>query len=180
VSEFETYSTQQCAKFFNISMETTRHRIQAFEEFLSPSARPGTGKTRRLTVDDMKVLSLVHEMRNQGKDFPDIKLALLAGQRGVAPSELPEQLSALLDVAEKDRLELQLAYYQEQIYSLQEQLKDFEQLRTENIQLKTKIEMLELQLVKLESSQGDITALHEQLGELRGELKATLRMMGKE
>src|SRR5688572_12395482 len=135
MSEFESYSTMQAATFFNVSLETIRYRIQSFEQYLSPSAKPGTGKTRRLTIDDMRVLSLVHDMRDQGKDFQDIHIALQAGQRGVAPSELPQQLSALLDSAEKERLELQLAHYQEQVFSLQEQLRDSELLRTENIQL---------------------------------------------
>lgn len=138
----KTYSSGQAAALFGVNPETIRRRAEAFSEYLSVNANPGKGRERRLTEDDMRVLSLVHQMNGEGLSFEDIRPTLAAGQRGDIPEKTTlarQQQVALADeyrarVAELQiRLEMsedirreqqrQIGQLQREIGRLEEQLK---------------------------------------------------------
>src|SRR5690348_3968566 len=89
------YSSRQIAALYSVSIETIRVWTLEFAEYLSPTAQPGRNKNRVYTVTDLEVLSLVAELKNQGKVFSDIHLALKAGQRGAAPILEPQEIQAI-------------------------------------------------------------------------------------
>lgn len=57
-----------------------------FASYLSPTATPDDNRKRRFTDDDIKVFTLIQEMKQGGKFFEDIHASLRAGQRGEMPS----------------------------------------------------------------------------------------------
>jgi len=70
---------------------------------------------RQFTEDDLRVFSLVSEMKGQGKIYAEIKASLGAGQRG----ELPDSIHAIVP-GERNRL----AELQTRVEQLQMALSD--------------------------------------------------------
>lgn len=80
------YNLDQIANLYSTSNENARRWCIAFAEFLSEGANPPDHRKRLLNDDDLTVLSLVTEMRQQGHVFDTIKAALAEGKRGAAPA----------------------------------------------------------------------------------------------
>lgn len=80
-----TYSSRHIASLFNISRETVRVWSHEFGKYLSPTAQPEPGRHRNFTDEDLRVFSLVSDMKNRGAIYEDIHAALAAGQRGEPP-----------------------------------------------------------------------------------------------
>lgn len=78
----EGRKTKDLAELFNVAEPTIRAWCGEFEDYLSPDANPGEGRTRYYNDDDVKVLALVAEMKTQGKTFEDIHASLKTGVRG--------------------------------------------------------------------------------------------------
>ena len=118
------YTSRQIAALYSVSIETIRIWTLEFAEYLSPTAQPGKNKNRVYTVADLEVLSLVSELKGQGKIFSDVHLALKAGQRGTAPILEPQEIQAIAYGEHEKRLSLEVEHLQHAILRLSEQLKE--------------------------------------------------------
>ena len=141
------YTSRQIAALYSVSIETIRVWTMEFAEYLSPTAQPGKNKNRVYTIADLEVLSLVSELKRQGKVFSDIHLALRAGQRGPAPNLEPQEIQAITYGEHEKRLSLEVDHLQHAILRLTEQLKDAEAkaaeaqaAKEEGIRLKAQLE----------------------------------------
>lgn len=76
------YKTGQLTQMFDVSRQTISVWCNTFAAYLSPNANPEDNSQRRLNDDDVRVLSLVKDMTDNGKTYDTIALALAAGQRG--------------------------------------------------------------------------------------------------
>lgn len=85
------YSTQHLATMFNVSTTAIKNWAVEFVGYLSPTATPETGKKRRFTSEDARVLALVNQYRLNGYQWEDVHMALRAGQRGEIPA--PDDLA---------------------------------------------------------------------------------------
>jgi len=74
--------TKELAEIFQVAEPTIRTWSGEFEQFLSPDANPGEGRTRYYSEEDVRVLALVAEMKGQGKQVEDIAASLSIGKRG--------------------------------------------------------------------------------------------------
>lgn len=79
-------TTGDLAELFGCSPQTLRVWASTFKEFLSEDATGGGGAIRQFDEDDIRVLLLVNELRNEHKPYDEIKSILAAGAR----AELPE------------------------------------------------------------------------------------------
>ncbi len=177
--EFLTYTTTQAATVFGVSGETIRTWAGEFDDYLSPTARPGEGKTRLFTSTDMGVFALVKQFKTMGKTFKDCHAALGSGQRGEPPTLQPEELNAVVAGETEKRYILQIEHLRGQLEQATAELVHMREVRDENIQLRTKIDMLEQQLIEAKERGLEVDTLREQMGELRGELKAVLRELDR-
>jgi len=64
----------QTAELFGVTRATIRNRVKRFGEFLSITATRKNGK--RFNHDDIRVLHLIHDMKNTGMREPEILLEL--------------------------------------------------------------------------------------------------------
>ncbi|MEP6987918.1 MAG: MerR family transcriptional regulator [Chloroflexota bacterium] len=80
------YTAKQAATLFNVAHETIRKWAVEFEKELSPTANPGDGRQRIFVDDDLAIFALIAEMKQQGKLYADIHVALANDQRGRAPA----------------------------------------------------------------------------------------------
>jgi DNA-binding transcriptional MerR regulator len=116
-----TYFSKDLSRRFNITNETLRLWTIEFRRHLSPGALPGDGRHRHFTFEDLEVLTLVHEMRQQKSSYEEIHASLDAGERGVpsidpaalVPLESQKQLSLLYETIE--RLKGQVAALESQL-----------------------------------------------------------------
>jgi DNA-binding transcriptional MerR regulator len=185
-----TYTTRQVATYYNKSDATVRNWAVEFAQYLSPTATPQQGKSRFFTVDDLKVISLVAQMKDQGFTFEEIHLSLKSGQRGEAPEVEPQDLQLMSAaegerklVLEIDRLQQAVVMLRRELEQAREKVADTEVIRVENATLKTTVEYLKVQLEKaeekLEKASQEVNQLNRQLGQeyVRGVLD-TLREKG--
>lgn len=127
-------TTQTVADTLGISRETLRGWCTVFEIYLSPTARPGQGRRRQFTEDDMAVFATIAQGRNDGMQFEDIGGVLAAGNRvnasdlkGIMPRGYENQIVAL----------------RQEIVELQEQI---QKSHVDNAKLHGEIEALTRQL----------------------------------
>ena len=168
------YTSRQIAALYSVSIETIRVWTMEFAQYLSPTAQPGRNKNRVYTVADLEVLSLVSELKRQGKVFNDIHLSLQAGQRGTAPNLEPEEIQAITYGQHEKQLSLEVDHLQHAILRLTEQLKDAEakaaeaqKAKDENIRLKAQLDYTERDLNETkERLERTIDKLTERVGQL--------------
>lgn len=141
------YRSQHVCKLFNISQETVRVWATEFAPYLSPAATPGKNKHRFFSAQDMEVFSLVAEMKARGMAFAEIHATLQSGQRGRPPTLPPEDVQAIISsdhetrlAFEVDKLQLALLQAHEELRRNEEQLKELERIKEENIRLKAQAE----------------------------------------
>lgn len=108
------YTTSALAKSFKVSRETIRQWSIHFERHLSEGATVEDGKHRRYSDDDLEVLALVAEMRDNNAQWDEIHIALDAGQRGSVP-ENPRALITQTHSAQIKQLESEIVALGEQI-----------------------------------------------------------------
>jgi len=153
----ESYTTTNAARLLSVSAETIRRYALAFDEYLSPTATPASGRTRYFTRDDLAVLSLITSMKARGMPDPDIHAALKNGERGEVPDATPDELEAVAIADNERRLMRQVDYLEKQLGDLRGEL---DTLRAENSELKQ----------QLAASQKE-AELKYQIGKLEGELE---------
>jgi DNA-binding transcriptional MerR regulator len=175
------YNTGHVATIFNVTTETVRNWTVGFSEYLSPTALPGRNKKRTYTFDDMKVLSLVAELKSQGMTNADIHAALQNGQRGVPPALEPDEVQAIVSGDRENRLSLEIERMQQALVQSQEALKKAQQdlarlrkVEDENIRLQTQLEISRIQEEKLE------TRVKELEAKLEDRVKELSQQIGRE
>lgn len=178
----EKYTVKHVAALHNISEETVRLWAQEFQRHLSPDANPGNRRQRFFSDSDMTILDLVAQMKEAGKTFADIHLALEAGERGAGPEAEPDELQALIVTQDEQRL-LQLNdELRQRVLSLQRQIERLLEMEKENIRLSTRLEGMEERATRAEDQVQTLLEergkLREELGELRGQLRFVMRQAG--
>lgn len=173
------YTSKHVSTLYDVAIETVRVWSQEFERHLSPTANPGKRRQRLFTPEDMKVFDLLSEMKGQGKTFADIHTALDSGQRGGTPETPPDELEALIVSQDERSFAIENERLQQTIVRLQKEIEALKELEKETVRLETKLESeteraarAEQQTQKLLEERG---RLREQIGELRGEIKAIQR-----
>lgn len=160
------YRTQHICTLYDVAPETARLWAIEFTPYLSPTATPGKNKHRLFTEEDMRVFSLVAELKKQGLTFADIHAALSSGQRGVPPSLPAEEVQALISSDIERQLAVENQYLQQALLRAQEELKQVEALRSDLEQTKSTNIRLEVQL--------------EEVRAQRDRLEATVRELSRE
>ncbi len=79
-----TYQTSDLAKTFSVNPMTVRNWTIQYADHLSDDANPAKGTTRAFTDEDVKILSLVAELRKH-KNSEAIHARLRNGERGTFP-----------------------------------------------------------------------------------------------
>lgn len=141
------------AKMFGISTQTVRIWTKEFEPHLSDEATPPKGEVRNYTKDDMRIFSLIAEMRKNKQNFEEIHMALRDGRRG-SVSTTPHffQLSASQDTSSYAFLDRLVRNIDDQCRSQIEQLEnERDYLRRKLDQEQKKIEILMERAAKAET-----------------------------
>ena len=83
----DTYTAPQVCKLFSVTDQTIRRWAKELEEYLSPTANPAANETRIFTEDDLPVLALAAEMREENPriTYESIRASLANDQRGTVP-----------------------------------------------------------------------------------------------
>lgn len=137
-------------ELFDISRETVRQWAAEFADYLSPGANPGDRLPRLFTDDDMRVLALVSQMKDEGKRYADVHAALRNGQR----AEPPDKPAAQVELTATTRA----TTLQQQLTAL---LSERAELLATNANQAGKIELLERQLAE---AQAEIKILNREIG----------------
>lgn len=147
------YTTSDLTRKFEVSRQTISNWAKEYELFLSPTANPPSGSQRRFVEDDIKVFTLVDEMKKRGMKTEEIIMALHSGQRG----ELPDDSEFLPTVP----LSGAMLALQNHVLELEERI---QQLRTERDRTAGQNELLKQQL---EFSQQEIIRLSVEISRLK-------------
>lgn len=164
------YTSNQAAKIYDVSLQTINHWAGQFKEHLSPTANPGGRRKRRFSVEDMKVLALISDMKNEGSTFEDIRATLQTGQRGDAPTVDPDQVQAIVVgeaetrlALENDRLQQMLVEAHNKLAMAQDQLKEMDDLRLKAARLEAQLDSQAKERERLESQVQALTEAIKQL-----------------
>jgi DNA-binding transcriptional MerR regulator len=141
---------------------------------MSPTANPGKGRGRSFTLEDMRVLALVADMKDRSATYEDIHAALQSGQRGDSPSLSDGDMKLLKATEGEKRSAIEIQALQQHIVDLRERLNraelkaaEADEVRHELVRSETRREMLQSQL---DTSVQQITALQEEVRKLSSEL----------
>jgi DNA-binding transcriptional MerR regulator len=164
------YTTGDLAKLFAPrTAQTIKNWSDEFQRHLSITANPETGAKRLFNDDDVKVFALVHEMKNEGRRYEDIHLALDIGQRGIPP-EPPQGLTVTDDQKQITKLQSALATAYEHIKALEIELKSAntradraegaqEALKQQLVEVQERFIQLRIKMSELEKSESKIGGL---------------------
>lgn len=154
-----TYTTKHAQKLFDVkSDQTIRNWIKEFQDFFSIDATPGKGIDLQLSQDDMRVLDLIASMRSERRSADEIYATLKSGQRGDLPSYTPEELELLVGGDYEKHLSTQVNELNIKI----------EQLSRENEELRSSIQPIRDENIKLEAER---SSLERQVDDIRKELE---------
>ena len=177
MGENRFYSNRQTAALFGVSLETIRNWAYEFNEHLSPTANPGKGKHRLYSQDDLEVFALANELKNQGRTYADIHVALQNGQRGYPPNLAPDEVQAIVVNEQERRLSTEIEVLQRTVIQLKRELdqaeakvKRADELWAANIKLET----------LTATQQQRIDELKEQLEKARERIETLLEESGKQ
>ncbi|GIK67696.1 MAG: hypothetical protein BroJett018_54900 [Chloroflexota bacterium] len=162
----QRYTTEHLTALHGVSPVTIRTWSMEFKKFLSPDANPGQGKQRLFNGDDMAVIDLVAQYKQDGKTFADIHTALAAGQRGGRPDITPHDLSTMLDTQSNTALVTQNEQLTRRIAQLLAENESLKALERENAALKREIEILREQ-----GGVDEIRRLERMIGRLEYEIE---------
>lgn len=182
MAENGLYSSRQTATLFGVALETVRNWADEFQEYLSPTATPGHGKHRMYSYDDLRVFSLVSDLKGQGMTYSDIHGALRNGQRGQPPALPPEEVQALVVGEQERRLSLEVDYLQRSLVRVQQELEEartalraVEAIKEEKIRLESR---LENEQTRVQEKEAQIQELKAQLAQAQQRVEDLLRESG--
>ena len=101
------YQNKHIQAMFNVSPASVRIWASDFSEFLSPSANPPAGQTRKFTDNDMRVFATIARLKDDNLTVDEIIEELNRGVLDAAPVQVPNELmdiagnSAVLLIIEK-------------------------------------------------------------------------------
>ena len=133
------YSSRHVQTVFGVSSETVRQWANEFSDHLSVGANPGGGRHRLFSEDDMRVFSLIAQMKGDNFTFADIHASLSSGARGEAPVFPADEVQLLLATEQGRQLSTQVEQLHLQIQQLKEERESLLPLREENIRLKSDV-----------------------------------------
>jgi DNA-binding transcriptional MerR regulator len=169
------YTSRQVAELYKVSVETIRQWTQEFGDFLSLSTRPGANKSRRYSVEDMRVLALVADMKHMGMGSDDILATLLSGQRGADPDEIEQGAQLAIQSDREKRLSFEVSRLsglfeqtKKQLEEAQAKLAEMQQVRDENVKLQTSLEHEAQQRQALEQQVKELHTRAQELAERVG------------
>jgi len=154
----ETYRVNDIAPLFQVQGNTIRQWSEEFTSYLSDDANPQKGEVRLFSDNDLKVISLVAQMRNKRKTFDDIHASLAAGTRG----EIPKSSSDIVPI--RNPLTLRV----------QELVEESNAQQIKIAKLETEIRILREQLDKTDNvdHKEELANLNQQIGKLQGKLES--------
>lgn len=145
-SNMEEYKTRHIQRYFDISYETVRTWAEEFKVYLSPLANPGEGRHRVFSEDDLRVFSLVRDMKEKGNTFADIHVSLKMGERGELPQiSFDDEVVEELAIAQTNRTLTQLTQERD------EAVKELQVVKEELIKFRTQLEMRAASEVELKA-----------------------------
>lgn len=152
--------------------ETLGSWVREFKDFLSSDANPGRGRNRQFSYEDLCVLKLVKEMRDQGFKFEDIHASLLNGSRGDVPEFKPNEIEKMHSDQPKAVILKQVAVLQSQVERMAEELVRLQDVEKQNVQFDRQVQDLEHERDRLlkqidkinEDHRNDIERLAEKSG----------------
>jgi DNA-binding transcriptional MerR regulator len=175
------YRTSHVCALFDVSYETVRIWTNEFRNFLSPTATPDKHRQRRFTEEDMRVFSLIADMKKQGMTYADIHASLHNGQRGKSPTLQPEDMQAIVGseqasllAIEVERLQKNLVATQEELRRALDRVQDYDEVKEENIRLSAELKAVG------ESTSAERERLEKQLKDLMEQLRELALLSGKE
>ncbi len=140
----ELLTTKQAASLFAKSEKTIGRYVDSFSKHFSDPAKQLDGSQRRLNADDLRVLSLIHLMKAQGKTYALIGEALEKGERAEPP--IHSQLTTPKSYGRELALETRIHTLETEL----ERLRTFETkaalLAEQNAALLTEIRKLEREI----------------------------------
>lgn len=161
------YSSRHVQSLFDISSETVRQWATEFARHLSANANPGEGRHRQFTEDDMRVFSLISQMKSDNLTFADIQASLDSGQLGDVPDIPADELQIMLATEQGRQLAKQIEGLQSMLGQLREERDSLLPLRDENIRLKSDVENRDTQIgdlnTKLEKANKRIEDLNREV-----------------
>lgn len=101
------YQNKHIQAMFNISPASVRIWANDFADYLSPSANPPAGQTRKFTDNDIRVFATISRLKDFNNTVDEIKTELENGVLDDAPVQVPNELvdiagnSAVLLIIEK-------------------------------------------------------------------------------
>jgi DNA-binding transcriptional MerR regulator len=136
----DTYTAPQACKLFNCTDQTIRRWAKELAEYLSPTANPPANETRIFTTDDLPILALAAEMREENPrvTYDSIRASLANGQRG----EVTEHTA----LATSDQTALAVRALSSQVQEFHEQM----------IRVETQLEMTEKRLEATEAERDEL------------------------
>jgi DNA-binding transcriptional MerR regulator len=165
------YTSRHVCILYKVTAETVRNWSEEFSEYLSATANPGKGRHRNFTDRDMRVLALIAEMKQQGRTYEDIHMALKAGSLGEPPIP-PIEIEALGAENEEQNLAVQVERLNQALTLLKEErdtaLAHIRPVEDENVRLKAQVEYLSDQH---ERDTQSVRKLEREIGRLEGELE---------
>jgi len=160
------YTNSQVAAMFGVSIETVRTWALEYESHLSPNANPGSNKRRQYNEDDLKVLALVHDLRDRNFSYHDIQMAIEKGQRGNISLPLPENVESLA-LATREQLFTEVKQLRYEIKRMGQELEEAKAYRDQTIALKAQLDAAQSQL---EQIQDDLKEARQTIQELSREI----------
>ncbi len=167
------------SRLLNVSGQTLRRWTSDYGRFLSAGATPPKGRTRALSEQDIRVLSLVATLRNAGFEPDKIierleeeeaqgwaGLPELPSEWAVAGETMPVALAAskAYDVAQNTILQRELENARQQIALAEQRVDQLQQelnsLRVEKVSADSRVHALELELSQ---ARGDVAELKARL-----------------
>ena len=171
----QKYTSRHLATLFGVTIETIRLWTIEFADYLSPTARPGTNKTRLYSQADLEVMTLVAEFKAQNRTYTEIHATLKSGQRGEPKVQSPDDITDLASSTREQRLALEVERLHRQLaevrHELESQRKVAEQvqaMREDNVHLKARADLIDQERQRLLQEIAALNARIEQLAEKAG------------
>jgi len=136
---------------------------------MSPTATPGKNKKRLYTSEDMQVLALVSQLKDQDMSDEDIHVALANGDRGAAPELEPNELQMIATTGKERQLSIEVDTLRRQVIRLREQLQAAEEVVN-------RVHETEVEIAKVKATL-DATEKHHE--ETRTELQTIIDRLTK-
>jgi DNA-binding transcriptional MerR regulator len=164
------YKARHLRSVFDVSNETIRNWSKEFAKFLSPGANPSGKQHRAYTEEDLSVLTLVAEMRDDGHDFESIHMSLSNGSRGKLPERAPEEIEATSGTKAITLLQSKIVGLQQELVSAEERIGELEGIAKQKDQLE----------MELRFERSKTEDLSEQIQELQKEVRQLYEKVGRE